>query len=89
MFNENGSCVPCEIPSPGPAPMTAMLAEAHDLTQKALAMAMNINSQCFGKGAKERNGNEPRCMRDAIAAHVDDLKALCEELDGICQGFGV
>lgn len=89
MFNENVSCVPCEIPSPGHAPMTAMLAEANDHVQKALAMAMNINSQCFGKGAKERKSTEPRCMRDAMAAHVDDLKALCEELNGICQGLGV
>lgn len=89
MFNENGICVPCETTSPGPATLAAMLEEANNLTQKALAMAMNINSQCFGEGAEECKSTEPRCMRDAMAAHVDGLKALCESLGSICQGLGV
>lgn len=89
MFNENGSCVPCETPSPGPAPLTAMLVEANDLTQKALAMAMQIDSQVFGMGPKEQKPNAPRCMRDVVGQHLDDLKALCESLDSICRGLGV
>jgi hypothetical protein len=69
--------------------MAAMLEEANNLTQKALNMAMQINNQVFGKGPKERKSSDPRCMRDALACHIDDLKALCEELIGISQGLGV
>ena len=47
------------------------------------------DSYVFGKGPKERKSSDPRCMRDALAEHVDDLKALCEELIGISQGLGV
>lgn len=72
----------------GPAPIASMLEEANDRTQKALTMAMQINNYVFGIGQKERKSCDPRCMRDAFACHVDDLKALCEELDGIMQGLG-
>lgn len=75
---ENYGTTPCETPSPGPAPMAAMLEEANDHTQKALTMAMQINNYVFGKGPKERKSSDPRCMRDALAEHVDVLKALCE-----------
>lgn len=86
---ENYGATTCEMPSPGPAPMAAMLAEANDLTKKVFAMVTQINNQVFGKGPKECKSNDPRCMRDALAGHVDDLKALCEELNGIVQGLGV
>lgn len=86
---ENYGFVPCEIPSPGPAPLAAMLAEADNITEKALAMAVQINNQVFGKGPGERKTDDPRCMRDAVAAHVDHLKALCEALNDITQGLGV
>ena len=94
MINNYG-CTPddgmtCDAVSvPGHAPIAAMLAEADDHTQKALTMAMQINNYIFGKGPKERKSGDPRCMRDAFACHVDDLKALCEELIGISQGLGV
>lgn len=77
------------VPVPGPAPIASMLAEANDHTQKALTMAMQINNYVFGKGPKERKSSDPRCMRDALAEHVYDLKALCEELNEIVQGMGV
>ena len=94
MINNYG-CTPddgktCDARSvPGPAPIASMLAEADDNTQKALTMAMQINNYVFGKGQKERKICEPRCMRDAFACHVDDLKALYEELIDISQGLGV
>lgn len=78
-----------DVPVSGPAPIAAMLAEANDYTQKALTMAIQINNYVFGKGPKERKSCDPRCMRDAFACQVDDLKALCEELIGISQGLGV
>lgn len=94
MINNYG-CTPDDgktcnaVPAPGPAPIASMLVEADNITEKVLAMVMQINNQVFGKGPKERKGNDPRCMRDALAGHVDNLKAVCEELNDICQGLGV
>ena len=78
---ENYGATTCEMPSPGPAPMAAMLAEADNLTEKAMAMVMQINNQVLGMGPKEMKKPDTRCMRDYVARHVDDLKMLCEELN--------
>ena len=86
---ENYGSVPCEVTSPGTAPLAAMLAEADNITEKAMAMVMQINNQVFGKGPKEMKKPDTRCMRDYVVRHVDDLKMLCEELNDICQGLGV
>lgn len=88
MYNEA-----CENKSlsvgPGPTPLSAMLGEARDLTKKAFAIAITINANCFGKQAKDMKPDESRCLRDAVAQHVDDLKALCEELNEILMGLEV
>ena len=39
--------------------------------------------------AKEEKQENPRCARDEIARHVEDLKVLCEELNEILSGFGI
>lgn len=69
-------------------PVFNLLGQSYDLTKKALAMAMRINANFFGKQEKEQNPEPPCCMCDAIVQHVDELKALCEELDDILSGLG-
>ena len=88
MYGENCECKKATVERP-PETVFNLLGESFDLTTKALAMAMQINATLFGKQAKERTQENPRCARDAIAMHVDDLKALCEELNDILSGFGV
>ncbi len=66
-----------------------LLGESYDFTKQALAMAVQVNANLFGKQLSEQTSEDPRCMRDAIALHVDDLKRLCEELHDILVGLGV
>ena len=88
MYNEN--CERNEVAVEQlPETVFNLLGESYDLTTNALGMAMRINASLFGKQAKEekqeKQGN-PRCTRDAIARHVDELKVLCEELNEILGG---
>lgn len=80
----------CKITDAAPKPETVfnLLGESYDYARKALAMAVQINAYCFGKQVEEKATADPRCMRDAIAVHLDNLKALCEELDEILSGLG-
>ena len=88
MYDEKCECKKVAVGQPSETVFN-LLGESYDLTTKALAMAMQINATSFGKQAKEQKQENPRCMRDAIARHVDDLKVLCEELNDILSGFGV
>ncbi len=88
IYNEVTDCKTAPDPTEI-APISGMLAEADNCTKKALAMAMRINAACFGKQAKEQKTGDPCCMRDVIALHVEELKALCEELNDISRMLGV
>lgn len=88
MYGENCECKKAGVERP-PETVFNLLGESYDLTTKALAMAMKINATLFGKQAKEQKQENPRCTRDAIVRHVDDQKALCEELDDILSGLGM
>lgn len=88
MYNENCECKEVVVEHPHETVFN-LLGESYDLTTKALAMAMQINATLFGKQVKEGKQENPRCTRDSIARHVDDLKVLCEELNDILSGFGM
>ena len=88
MYDENCECKEAAVEQ-SPETVFNLLGESYDLTTKALAMAMKINATLFGKQAKEQKQENPRCTRDAIVRHVDDQKALCEELYDILSGFGM
>ena len=77
------------VPAPEPAPIAAMLRMANDLTLKALDMTLHISSQVLGNPMPDMKTNEPKCMRDAVDKHVEDLRTLCEELNIISKGLGV
>lgn len=79
----------CKAVAKEPETVFNLLGESYDFAKKALAMAAQINANLFGKQIKELKPDDPHCMRDAIALHVDDLKALCEELNDILRGLGV
>ena len=88
MYNEN--CERKEVAVAHlPETVFNLLGESYDLTTNALAIAIRINASLFGKQAKEEKQENPRCARDAIARHVYDLKALCEELNEILDGLGM
>nr|DAI47446.1 MAG TPA: hypothetical protein [Caudoviricetes sp.] len=88
MFKESCECEEVGVEQK-PKTVFSLLGESYDLTTKALAMATQINATIFGKQAKERKQENPRCTRDAIVRHVDDLKVLYEELSDILSGLGM
>lgn len=88
MYDEKCECKEVAVEQPHETVFN-LLGESYDLTTKALAMPMQINATLFGKQAKEQKQENPRCVRDAIARHVDDLKLLYEELNDILSGLGM
>lgn len=72
-----------------PETLFYLLGESYEVTRKALAMTAQISDNLFAKPLKERQEDSPRCTRDAVANHLDDLKVLCEVLNGIINGLGI
>lgn len=88
MYNETCECRNV-VAEPQQESLFNLLGQSYEYAKKALDMATQVNVNLFGKPLKESKADSPHCMRDAVAQHVDDLKALCEELNEILMGLGV
>lgn len=70
-------------------PVNKILDESFTLTRKALDMVNRIAACYLGEEGVNGYDQECACVRDALIAQREDLRAVCDKLCSIAQGLGV
>ena len=83
--------IPCmEAVEPMVEPLSAMMGKADNFANDILVMANKIDQHLFGicPPVKKDEFN-PKCFRDVLGHHNEQLLMICEELAKISELLGV
>ena len=83
--------IPCgEVSKPIVEPLAAMMGKADNFANDILVMAYKINQHLFGICPPVKNEEDnPKCFRDVLGHHNEQLLMICEELAKINELLGV
>ena len=82
-------CIPCNTGErPGPEPLTGMMAQANNIASEILTQVNRVKTILIAESNPNKEGDPPRCFRDAVSLQVSTLRKIETELVEIMQALG-